>query len=125
MKLKDPFQLLKKIPRNRTIWAETWWKHSRDAQYRFVWCFTIYSGIRWKVRNWNTEQDYGKPVRWNHFFPISRIKWTNKNPNLENRIVKNISNHSFFGTKQKYHENFNVQHMHLTNHLSKMRHTEN
>jgi hypothetical protein len=24
------------------------------------------------------EQDYGKPVRWNHFFPISRIKWTNK-----------------------------------------------
>jgi hypothetical protein len=25
---------------------------------------------------------------------------------------------------KKYHENFNVQHMHLTNHLSKMRHTE-
>jgi hypothetical protein len=57
------------------------------------------------------EQDYGKTSTMKSLLPISRIKWTNKNPNLENRIVKNISNHSFFGTKKKYHENFNVQHI--------------
>jgi hypothetical protein len=37
-------------------------------------------------------------------------KKTKKNPNLENRIVKNISNHSFFGTKQNIMKIF-VQHI--------------
>jgi protein involved in sex pheromone biosynthesis len=59
------------------------------------------------------EQDYGKTNTLKiTSFPISRIKWTNKNPNLENRIIRNNSNHSFFGTKQKYHEN-NVQHIRI------------
>jgi hypothetical protein len=37
---------------------------------------------------------------------------------------RKTSNHSFIGNK-KHHENFNVQHMHLTNHLSKMLHMGN
>jgi hypothetical protein len=42
------------------------------------------------------EQDYGKTTM-KSLLSISRM---DKYPNLKNRIVKNISNHSFFGTKQ-------------------------
>jgi hypothetical protein len=43
--------------------------------------------------------------------PISRIKWTNKNPNLENRIVKISATIPSLELNKKYHENFNVQHI--------------
>jgi hypothetical protein len=93
-----PFQLLKNCPRNRTIWAETWWKHSRDAQYRFVWCFTIYSGIRWKVRNWNTGTGLWKTSTMKSLLSYIKNK-IKKNPNLENRIAK-YQQPFLFGTKQ-------------------------
>jgi acyl carrier protein len=86
MKLKDPFQLLKKIA-PETEPSEL----KPDENIRETLNIDSFDALQFIV-----DEKLGIEIRtglWKtstmkSLLPISRIKWTNKNPNLENRIVK-------------------------------------